>query len=162
MWLQVLEMLPAVATPLQCNLWARGVKLMTHTVVLTPAVLAAAKGVVVEYSIQEAYIAAIRRAERFLYIENQYFLGSSHAWPNYTGAGACTHLVPIEIALKIAHQIRAGKRFCVYVVLPMWPEGEPLPSPRTSKSRAFEENSPKETHFLALHVDDAKLGRLPG
>ena len=118
---------------------------MAHAVVLTPAMLAAAKGVVVEYSIQEAYIAAIRRAERFLYIENQYFLGSSHAWPNYTGAGACTHLVPIEIALKIAHQIRAGKRFCVYIVLPMWPEGEPHLSPRTSKSKATEE-SPATTN----------------
>ena len=108
---------------------------------MTAAVLAAAKGMVVDYSIQEAYIAAIRRAERFLYIENQYFLGSSHAWANYIGAGACTHLVPIEIALKIAHQICAGKRFCVYVVLPMWPEGEPLISSKASHSMALEEEN---------------------
>lgn len=66
---------------------------------------------------------AIRRAKRYLYIENQYFLGSSHAWPRFRGAGSCTHLVPIEIGLKIANQIRAGKPFKAYIVLPMWPEG---------------------------------------
>ena len=31
-------------------------------------------------SLQAAYVHAIRRARRFLYVENQYFLGSSHAW----------------------------------------------------------------------------------
>lgn len=76
-----------------------------------------------DFSIQDAYVTAIRRARNFLYIENQYFLGSSHAWPHSRGAGACTHLVPVEIALKIAHQIRAGRRFSAYIVLPMWPEG---------------------------------------
>ncbi|KAK4360481.1 hypothetical protein RND71_019433 [Anisodus tanguticus] len=35
------------------------------------------------------------------------------------------HLVPMELALKIASKTRAKERFCVYVVLPMWPEGDP-------------------------------------
>ena len=82
-----------------------------------------------DFSIQNAYVSAIRKAERFMYIENQYFLGSSHAWQDYRGAGKCTHLVPIEIALKIANQIRAGKRFCAYIVLPMWPEGPSSSTP---------------------------------
>jgi len=86
----------------------------------------AVKGKVVDFSIQNAYVSAIRKAERFLYVENQYFLGSSHAWAEYQGAGKCTHLVPIEIALKIADKIRSGKSFCCYVVLPMWPEGDLL------------------------------------
>lgn len=90
------------------------------------APLCAAKGKIVDFSIQDGYVAAIRRAKRFMYIENQYFLGSSHAWPRFRGAGACTHLVPIEIALKIANQIRGGKAFRAYIVLPMWPEGEGL------------------------------------
>ena len=31
-------------------------------------------------SILRAYTAAIRRAKRFIYIENQYFMGSAYGW----------------------------------------------------------------------------------
>lgn len=31
----------------------------------------------------------------------------------------------MEIALKIAEKIRAHERFAAYVVIPMWPEGNP-------------------------------------
>lgn len=31
----------------------------------------------------------------------------------------------MELALKIAGKIRANERFAVYIVLPMWPEGDP-------------------------------------
>lgn len=34
-------------------------------------------------------------------------------------------MIPIEIALKIAEKIKADERFAAYVVLPMWPEGDP-------------------------------------
>lgn len=37
--------------------------------------------------VQTAYVHAIRRAKRHIYIENQYFLGSSHAWLEDIGAG---------------------------------------------------------------------------
>ncbi len=50
---------------------ADAVRLGLHTV----------KSRVYDSSIQEAYVWAIRSAQRFLYIENQYFVGSSHAWP---------------------------------------------------------------------------------
>ncbi|OIT38658.1 phospholipase d delta, partial [Nicotiana attenuata] len=86
--------------------------------------LVSSKDLVVDKSIESAYIQAIRSAQHFIYIENQYFLGSSYAWPSYKDAGA-DHLVPMELALKIASKIRARERFCVYVVLPMWPEGDP-------------------------------------
>lgn len=39
-------------------------------------------------------------------------------------AGA-DHLIPMELAMKIASKIRAKERFAVYVVIPMWPEGNP-------------------------------------
>ncbi|KAL2895270.1 Phospholipase D delta [Bienertia sinuspersici] len=86
--------------------------------------LVCAKDLVIDRSIQTAYIEAIRSAQHFIYIENQYFLGSSYAWPNYKHAGA-DHLIPMELALKIASKIRAKERFAVYVVIPMWPEGVP-------------------------------------
>ncbi|XP_073119175.1 phospholipase D delta-like isoform X2 [Henckelia pumila] len=86
--------------------------------------LVCSKNLVIDKSIQTAYIQAIRSAQHFIYIENQYFLGSSYYWPSYKDAGA-DHLIPMELALKIASKIRAEERFAVYVVLPMWPEGNP-------------------------------------
>ncbi|CAI9777691.1 unnamed protein product [Fraxinus pennsylvanica] len=86
--------------------------------------LVCSKNLVIDKSIQVAYIQAIRSAQHFIYIENQYFLGSSYAWPAYKDAGA-DHLIPMELALKIASKIRSRERFAVYVVIPMWPEGNP-------------------------------------
>ncbi|KAJ1427362.1 Phospholipase D/Transphosphatidylase [Sesbania bispinosa] len=86
--------------------------------------LVCAKNLVIDKSIQTAYIHAIRSAQHFIYIENQYFLGSSFAWPSYKEAGA-DNLIPIELALKIVSKIRSKERFTVYVVIPMWPEGAP-------------------------------------
>ncbi|XP_057986746.1 phospholipase D delta-like isoform X1 [Hevea brasiliensis] len=86
--------------------------------------LVCAKSLVIDKSIQTAYIHAIRSAQHFIYIENQYFIGSSYAWPSYKEAGA-DNLIPMELALKITSKIRAKERFAVYVVIPMWPEGVP-------------------------------------
>ncbi|KAM3299745.1 hypothetical protein ACQJBY_040977 [Aegilops geniculata] len=84
---------------------------------------------VIERSIQDAYIHAIRRARDFIYIENQYFLGSSYAWRRDDGVAVedinALHLIPKELSLKIVSKIEAGERFAVYVVVPMWPEGVP-------------------------------------
>ncbi|CAN6450359.1 unnamed protein product [Victoria cruziana] len=82
------------------------------------------KDITADRSIHAGYVEAIRRAKRFIYIENQYFSGSCFAWSEDRDCG-CSNLVPIEIALKIASKIRSGERFCAYVVTPMWPEGKP-------------------------------------
>lgn len=91
--------------------------------------LVSGKGNVVDRSIQDAYINAIRRAKNFIYIENQYFLGSSYAWKEEMGIKVedigALHLIPKELSLKIVSKIEAGERFAVYVVVPMWPEGVP-------------------------------------
>jgi phospholipase D1/2 len=50
--------------------------------------------------------AQIRRAKNFIYIENQYFIGSSHMWEQ--AIGASDNIVPAEIAVKICDKIRAG------------------------------------------------------
>ncbi|KAH7519875.1 hypothetical protein FEM48_Zijuj08G0083600 [Ziziphus jujuba var. spinosa] len=86
--------------------------------------LICAKDQVIDKSIQTGYIQAIRSAQHFIYIENQYFLGSSYAWPDYKNAGV-DNLIPMELALKIASKIKANERFAVYIVIPMWPEGDP-------------------------------------
>ncbi|KAI5060239.1 hypothetical protein GOP47_0024659 [Adiantum capillus-veneris] len=79
---------------------------------------------IIDRSIQDAYICAIRQAKHFIYMENQYFLGSSASWSSHQDAGAI-QLIPMELTLKIISKIEAGERFAVYVVIPMWPEGVP-------------------------------------
>ncbi|CAI9267763.1 unnamed protein product [Lactuca saligna] len=91
--------------------------------------LVTGKDNVIDRSIQDAYINAIRRAKNFIYIENQYFLGSSYGWKpsnefKIEDIGAL-HLIPKELSLKIISKIRANERFAVYIVIPMWPEGIP-------------------------------------
>ncbi|GFZ08099.1 phospholipase D alpha 4 [Actinidia rufa] len=86
------------------------------------------KNFTVERSIHEAYVEAIRRAEKFIYIENQYFIGGCHLWDKDQHSG-CINLIPIEIALKVARKIKAKERFAVYIVIPMWPEGVPESEP---------------------------------
>lgn len=80
------------------------------------------KGRQVDRSIHHAYVHYTRTAKRFIYIEQQYFIGSSNQWLSYNH-GDATNLVPYEIALRIAASIRAGHPLRVYVVIPMWPEG---------------------------------------
>ncbi|KAJ6696348.1 PHOSPHOLIPASE D ALPHA 1 [Salix koriyanagi] len=90
--------------------------------------LVSGKDNIIDRSIQDAYVNAIRRAKNFIYIENQYFLGSSFSW-NADGIKPedinALHLIPKELSLKIVSKIEAGERFAVYVVVPMWPEGIP-------------------------------------
>ncbi|XP_042465730.1 phospholipase D beta 1-like [Zingiber officinale] len=90
--------------------------------------LVCGKNVLIDMSIHQAYIHAIRAAQHFIYIENQYFLGSSFGWDSNKNLGA-NNLIPIEIAFKIASKIRANERFTAYIVIPMWPEGNPTGAP---------------------------------
>ncbi|XP_020218217.1 phospholipase D beta 1 [Cajanus cajan] len=86
--------------------------------------LVCGKNVMIDMSIHSAYVKAIRAAQKFIYIENQYFIGSSYNWDTYKDLGA-NNLIPMEIALKIAEKIKQNERFSVYIVIPMWPEGVP-------------------------------------
>jgi phospholipase D1/2 len=86
--------------------------------------LVCGKNVLIDMSIHTAYVHAIRAAQHYIYIENQYFIGSSFNWDSNKDLGA-NNLIPIEIALKIANKIKANERFSAYIVVPMWPEGNP-------------------------------------
>jgi phospholipase D1/2 len=76
-----------------------------------------------ERSIQDFYIDTIRRAERFIYIETQYFIGSGTRWRNKRDSVANT--IPEAIVERTKTMIRQGKPFHTYVVMPMFPEGDP-------------------------------------
>ncbi|XP_068649656.1 phospholipase D gamma 1-like [Aristolochia californica] len=90
--------------------------------------LVCGKNVLIDMSIHTAYVKAVRSAQHFIYIENQYFLGSSYNWSSHNDLGA-NNLIPMEIALKIANKIRVNERFAAYIVIPMWPEGVPTSVP---------------------------------
>ncbi|WVZ62645.1 hypothetical protein U9M48_012365 [Paspalum notatum var. saurae] len=96
--------------------------------------LVCAKNLQIDKSIHNAYVKAIRSAQHFVYIENQYFIGSSYYWSAHRSAGydldtllekGAENLIPIELAIKIARKIKAKERFAAYIVIPMWPEGNP-------------------------------------
>ncbi|KAK3022839.1 hypothetical protein RJ639_046659 [Escallonia herrerae] len=86
--------------------------------------LVCGKNVLIDMSIHTAYVTAIRAAQHYIYIENQYFIGSSYNWGSHKDLGA-NNLIPMEIALKIAAKIKSHERFAAYIVVPMWPEGNP-------------------------------------
>ena len=68
------------------------------------------KGRQVDSSIAQAYIQMIRNAENFIYIENQYFLGSAYSWLQNDDVNA-HHTIPVEIAQKVVEKIYAGGQF---------------------------------------------------
>lgn len=45
------------------------------------------KNVLIDMSIHTAYVKAIRAAQHFIYIENQYFIGSSYNWNAHKDIG---------------------------------------------------------------------------
>ena len=82
------------------------------------------KGRNIDASVHTAMIHNIQWAHHCLYIESQYFLGSSNFWMTNKHV-KCGNLIPANITLKIIEKINAGERFAAYIVLPMWPEGIP-------------------------------------
>uniref|UniRef100_A0A7N2L574 Pentatricopeptide repeat-containing protein n=1 Tax=Quercus lobata TaxID=97700 RepID=A0A7N2L574_QUELO len=78
--------------------------------------LVCGKNLQIDMSINTAYVKVIRAAQHFIYIENQYFIGSSYNWSSHKDIGA-NNLIPMEIALKIAEKIRANERFSEYILL---------------------------------------------
>ncbi|XP_063869848.1 uncharacterized protein LOC135105560 isoform X3 [Scylla paramamosain] len=86
------------------------------------------KGKYVDDSIHRAYIHHIRRADSFIFVENQYFLGSAYSWNDEQSTKA-HHLIPQEITQRIVEKINAGEHFVAYIVVPMFPEGDPTSAP---------------------------------
>jgi phospholipase D1/2 len=87
----------------------------------------------VERSIQEAYEKAIGQAERFIYIETQYLIGSGNLW----GRGTVANPLPQLIADRIVARHQAKEPFHAYIVVPMFPEGDPS-SPANGAQRQFQ------------------------
>ncbi|HSX78506.1 MAG TPA: phospholipase D-like domain-containing protein, partial [Candidatus Saccharimonadia bacterium] len=76
-----------------------------------------------EKSIHKAYLQAIARAADFMYIETQYLIGESKLKAN------STNRIPKAIVDRILAMNRLQKDFHVYIVTPLYPEGDPLDKP---------------------------------
>ncbi len=94
------------------------------------------KGRYTDDSTQRGYVHHIRRAQRFIYIENQYFIGSSHLWLEDAHYMA-KNMIPYEIADAVCRKIAEGQRFAVYIVIPLFPEGDPSSAPVQVRSYCF-------------------------
>ena len=81
-------------------------------------------GHMIDNSIERSYVRLIRSAEQFIYIENQYFLGSAFSWLKERDT-LTHHIIPMELTQKIISKIRDGQEFKVYICIPMYPEGDP-------------------------------------
>jgi phospholipase D1/2 len=53
--------------------------------------------------------APCRNAQNFLYVENQYFMGSAYEWGEDSQT-LCNHTIPAEIVAKIVAKIRVRPR----------------------------------------------------
>ena len=78
-------------------------------------------GRIVENTIANCMVQQIRNCKRYIYIENQYFLGSAFSWCSDRSTKS-NHTVPLEITKKICDKIETGEPFKVYIVIPMFPE----------------------------------------
>ena len=78
-----------------------------------------------EKSIHKAYRQAIARAEDFIYIETQYLIGESKLKQK------STNRIPLAIIDRILaiNRITPQRDFHVYIVTPLYPEGDPLDRP---------------------------------
>ena len=88
-----------------------------------------------ESSIQSNYLTAIANANRFIYIETQYLIGSGSKWDK--PQSTVRNTVPEAIVDKIVDRIERGEDFHAYVVIPMFPEGNPI-SGAAQRQRFFE------------------------
>ena len=85
-------------------------------------------GRLIDNSILRQYVNLIRNAVSFIYIENQYFLGSAYSWLEDSDTMS-NHIIPMEITHKIISKIEAGESFHCYICIPMYPEGDPTTVP---------------------------------
>ena len=89
-----------------------------------------------ERSIQLSYLQAIGQAENFIYIETQYFISTGDLWLRSTVANQIAR----ALADRAVERARARQPFHIYLVIPMFPEGDPG-SPSNGAQRQFQWNS---------------------
>jgi len=68
--------------------------------------LVCGKNVLIDMSIHTAYVKAIRAAQHFIYIENQYFIGSSYDWNAHKDIGLFVFVFSSELMIRKNSRLR--------------------------------------------------------
>ena len=122
-----------------------------------PEILHKKYGCLVDDSIQKTYIKLIRSAKSFIYIENQYFLGSAYNWNAEDDQTTDTqHTIPMELTMRIIKSIKDGTSFKVYVCIPMFPEG--IPTSKASQEILYWQHCTMQAMYKRLAAAIKKLG----
>ena len=117
-------------------------------------------GRLVENTIANCMVHQIRKSKRYIYMENQYFLGSAYAWCSNRETRS-NHTIPLEITKKIIEKIGTGEQFKAYIVIPMFPEGDP--ASLATQEILFWQFRTMETMYkrIAQAIKGADLGTHP-
>lgn len=78
-----------------------------------------------ERSIQEAYLDAIAAAEDYIYIETQYLIGGPIT-EGFLTKNKDKNKIPGALVNRIIQKHQDKEPFHVYILLPMFPEGDPI------------------------------------
>ena len=114
-------------------------------------------GCLVDDSIQKTYIKLIRSAKSFIYIENQYFLGSAYNWKYDDDKTTDTqHTIPMELTMRIIKSIEDGTSFKVYICIPMFPEG--IPTSSASQEILYWQHCTMHSMYKMIAIALKKLG----
>ena len=114
-------------------------------------------GRIVENTIANCMVQQIRNCKRYIYIENQYFLGSAFSWCSDRSTKS-NHTVPLEITKKICEKIETGEPFKVYIVIL---EGDP--TSMASQEILFWQFKTMQTMYrrIAQSIKGGKVGTHP-
>jgi phospholipase D1/2 len=86
----------------------------------TSALHQSRRGFTQESTLHQAMICAIRGAQKFVYIEQQYFVSG---WQD--GNISAHNIIALELSSRICEHIKNGTPFHVYILLPLHPDGDP-------------------------------------
>jgi len=117
-------------------------------------------GSLVDNSIMRQYVNLIRNAVSFIYIENQYFLGSAYSWLEDNDTMS-PHVIPREITQKIINKIEAEESFHAYICIPMYPEGDPASVPSQEILRWQFRTMQSMLKRIAIAIEKAGCGTHP-
>jgi len=117
-------------------------------------------GRLIDDSIMRQYVNLIRNAVSFIYIENQYFLGSAYSWLGDNDT-LSPHIIPRELTQKIISKIEARESFHVYICIPMYPEGDPATVPSQEILRWQFRTMEAMYKRIAIAIEKAGCGTHP-
>lgn len=100
--------------------------------------------------IQSAYLDAVKRAERFIYMETQFFVGNRLHKNQIDTIESDNHVVAAIVA-KIIEKIKSGEDFHFYCQLPYRPDGKP----DQTELRVVQRKQWNTMEWVIKTVDDA-------